>query len=261
VKIAGVHTPRPVAAMTRTAVAAAVLAAPFFFAAAPAAWAQEKPRANSATEKEKAAKEAHRRELFKATTRHPFDDVKHWTRVFDDPDRDGWQRPRAVVASLELRKGMTVADLGAGTGYFSRYLSEAVGPEGRVYAADTEPNLVAHLRKRAEKEGNPNVTPILASADDPRLPAGAVDVVFIVNTFHHIDDRLVYFGNLRRALKERGRVAIVEWHKRPLPVGPKADHKIEREQVVEEMETAGYYLVEEPVFLPYQYFLIFLPRR
>jgi len=195
-----------------------------------------------------------------ATSHRRFDDPSYWTTVFDDPARAAWQKPEQVVSALALRPGQCVADLGAGTGYFSRLLSGAVGPTGTVLAVDPEPNLIAYLRERSEREGTANVVPVLASHDNPRLPAGLVDVVLIVDTYHHIDDRITYLRNLRRALRPTGRVAVVDWQKRPLPVGPEMDHKLAREQVVEEMAAAGYRLAEEPTFLPYQYFLIFAPR-
>lgn len=195
-----------------------------------------------------------------ATARHTFDDVEHWTAIFDAPDRDAWQKPEALVAALGLRPGMRVADLGAGTGYLSRHLSGAVGPKGSVLAIDPEAALVVHLRDRAQRERLANVTPVLASFDDPRIPAGSVDVVLVLDTYHHIDDRLRYFGDLRGALRPGGRVAIVDWQKRDLPVGPASDHKLPRGHVVGEMEEAGYRLVEEPTLLPYQYFLIFEPK-
>lgn len=194
-----------------------------------------------------------------ATARHSFEDVEHWTRVFDDPARDAWQKPAEVVAALGLAPGATVADLGAGTGYFSSRLSRAVGASGAVLAADTEPALAEHLRHRAEQEGLANVVPILASADNPRLPAAASDVVLIVDTWHHIDDRVKYARRLAAALKPGGRVAIVDWQKRELPVGPPLDHKLAREQVIDEMTQAGYRLAGEPDLLPYQYVLLFTP--
>jgi len=196
----------------------------------------------------------------RATSHRRFDDPAAWAKVFDDPGRDAWQRPGQLVSALALRPGQHVADLGAGTGYFSRYLSRAVGPTGAVLAVDPEPNLVAYLRDRAEREGTANVVPVLASRDNPRLPPGSVDVVLVVDTYHHIDARVAYFGALRGALRPGGRVAVVDWQKRPLPVGPEMDHKLAREQVVEEMGRAGYALVEEPNTLPYQYVLIFRPQ-
>jgi SAM-dependent methyltransferase len=192
-----------------------------------------------------------------ATARHPFDDVDHWSSVFDDPSRDEWQLPDAVVKALDLAPGMTVADLGAGTGYMSRRLSEAVGPRGTVFAVDPEPNLVEHLRARAEREGLANVVPVLASTDNPRLPAGAVDLVLVLDTYHHVDDRPRYFRDLARVLRTGGRVAVIDWQKRPLPVGPDLEHKLAREQVVEEMAAAGWVIASEPEILPYQYFLVF----
>src|SRR5206468_3894275 len=155
-----------------------------------------------------------------ATSHRSFADVEQWVAVFDDPARDAYQKPREVVRALRIRPGMRVADVGAGTGYFSRYLSAAVGAAGTVLAVDTEPELVRYLRERAEKEKTDNVVPILASPDNPRLPRGAVDLVLLVDTFHHIDHRVAYFGSLRRTLAPGGRVAVVDWQKRETPVGP-----------------------------------------
>jgi hypothetical protein len=101
---------------------------------------------------------------------------------------------------------------------------------------------------------------VLASPDNPRLPPGLVDVVLVLDTYHHVDDRVGYFRRLRPLLRAPGRVAVIDWQKRQLPVGPEMDHKLAREQVVREMEAAGYRLVEEPSILPYQYFLIFQAR-
>ena len=109
-----------------------------------------------------------------ATSHHSFADVEHWKSVFDDPARAAWQKPEELVRALEIRPGMTVVDLGAGTGYFSRFLSAAVGPAGTVLAVDPEPNMVAQLRARAEQEKTDNVVPILASPDNPRIPAASV---------------------------------------------------------------------------------------
>ena len=194
-----------------------------------------------------------------ATSHRKFDDVEHWVKVFDDPARDEWQKPAAVVAALGLAPGATVVDLGAGTGYFVPHLVRAVGPSGTVLAVETEPKLAAHLRERAEQAGWTNVVPVLASADNPRVPSGTADVVLIVDTYHHIDDRLSYLRRLQAALTPTGRVAIVDWQKRPLPLGPALDHKLARTHVEDEMQQAGYRLEAALTPLPYQYFLIFTP--
>ncbi|HZN04674.1 MAG TPA: methyltransferase domain-containing protein [Candidatus Polarisedimenticolia bacterium] len=196
-----------------------------------------------------------------ATVHHAFNDPERWAKVFDDPARDAWQKPVEVVASLGLRKGMTVADLGAGTGYFTAALARAVGPTGVVLSIDPEPEMVEYLGRRAHREGLANVVPVLALYEDPFLPPGRVDRVLIVDTYHHIDDRQQYFRRVGDDLAPGGRVAVVDFHKRPLPVGPPPEAKLDREVVVAEMQKAGYRLAEEPTFLPYQYYLVFEPIR
>lgn len=196
-------------------------------------------------------------ETDRATAAHSFADVKYWSSIFDDPRRDEWQKPQALVDALQLRPGMTVADLGAGTGYFSRYLATAVGPQGVVLAVEIEPTLLVHLRERAEAEHGDNVVPVLASADNPRLPAAGVDLILIADTYHHLDHRTRYLPLLRRALRPGGRIAVVDWKAGELPQGPPPEHKLARERVIEEMRGAGLALVEEPDLLPYHYVLIF----
>ena len=196
----------------------------------------------------------------RATATHSFADVKYWSSIFDDPRRDEWQKPQALVDALQVRPGMTVADLGAGTGYFSRYLAAAVGPQGTVLAVEIEPTLLAHLRERAEREHSDNLVPVLASADNPRLPSAGVDLILIADTYHHLDHRMRYLPLLRRALRSGGRIAVVDWKAGELPQGPPPEHKLARERVIEEMTGAGFVLVGEPDLLPYHYVLIFAVR-
>lgn len=193
----------------------------------------------------------------RATSFRSFGDVAYWQKVFDDPQRDVWQKPRDTVAALQLAPGATVADLGAGTGYFARYLSEAVGGDGAVLAIETEPKLVAHLAVRAERERLANLTPILASRDNPRLPRASTDLILIVDTYHHIDRRRAYLPHLRRALRSDGRVAVIDWKPGELAEGPEPDHKLPPEQVIAEMQAAGFTLTAQHTFLPFHYFLIF----
>jgi len=194
-----------------------------------------------------------------ATTHRRFDDVQYWQTVFDDPARDAWQRPAEIVEATRLGSGDAVADLGAGTGYFMPHLAARVGPAGIVYAIEPERALVEHLRRRAEREGLAQVRAVLATRDDARLQPGSVDVILVVDTYHHIDDRVGYFGRLRSALRPGGRIVIVDWQKRPLPMGPPPAHKIAREQVEAEMERAGYRRTATLDTLPYQYVVVFEP--
>lgn len=200
-----------------------------------------------------------RNAAFEATSHRRFDDVEYWSGIFDAAERAAWQRPIELVRALGLAPGSVVADLGAGTGYFLSHLSASVGADGTVYAVEVEPTLVNHLRKRADEAGLDNVVPVLASFDNARLPARHVDLILIVDTFHHLDDRKVYFTRLKRSLAQSGRIAIVDWKKRELPEGPPLAHKIARDQVIDEMRAAEFELAAEFRFLPYQYCLVFEP--
>jgi len=131
-----------------------------------------------------------------------------------------------------------------------------------VLSVEVEPALVAYLRERAEREHCDNLTPILASLDNPRLPTSSVDLILIVNTIHHIDNRRDYFTRLREVLRRGGRLAIIDWKKEDeIPIGPPPAHRLARKQVLGEMASLGYTLITEPKVLPYQYFLLFARPR
>jgi ubiquinone/menaquinone biosynthesis C-methylase UbiE len=187
-------------------------------------------------------------------------DPAAYIAVLEDPERDKWQRPDRVIRALRVAEGQSVADIGAGSGYFALRLARQVGPKGRVRAVDISPDMLAHLEARARKAGLDNVQTVLAKPDDPMLPAGSVDLVFICDTWHHIEDRPRYLATLRPALKPGARVALVDFQDRELPVGPPRSMKLSRETVVSEFAKAGFRLAEERSFLPYQYFLVFEPR-
>jgi ubiquinone/menaquinone biosynthesis C-methylase UbiE len=194
-----------------------------------------------------------------ATIRHSFDDVAKWVQVFDDPGRDAWQKPDAVLHALGVVPGMTVADLGAGTGYFSVPLAKIVGDKGRVLAIDVEPTLVDYMKERAKKAKLAQLVPVLAPADDPQLPVRGVDLVLIVDTWHHIDDRLHYLAKLAAGLKAGGRVAVVDFKKGDFPVGPPDAHKLTADAVTAEFLAAGWKPATHWDELPYQYVLVFTP--
>lgn len=188
---------------------------------------------------------------------HEFAEVERWAEEFERPDRAEWQRPGTVVRVLTVEPGQTVADIGAGTGYFTKLLSVEVGERGKVYAVDIEPRMLEYIRGREDLL--PNVTTVEAAPDDPRLPAGQIDLVTIVNTWHHIANREAYLSKLRAALSREGRVAIIDWRMGEIPVGPPPERRLDRDRVVSEFEKAGWRLVTESVALPYQYFLVFYP--
>lgn len=184
-------------------------------------------------------------------------DVARWRAVLDAPDRDAWQRPAEVVRMLQLQPGQAVADLGAGTGYFSAHLARAVGPEGTVIAVDVAPALIEHMTIRAAEEGTPQVQPRLTTPDDPGLAPGEVDRILMVDTVAHIDDRVAWFKALRSALTPGGTLVIVDFKPGELPVGPPPERKLPLHHVRAELETAGWTFLGAPDVLPHQYFAAF----
>ena len=184
---------------------------------------------------------------------HHFD-PKESAKSFDDPARDAWQMPDRVIAALNLKPGQIVADIGAGTGYFSVRLARAEAAP-KVYAVDIEPSMVSYLRERASKEGLKNVIAVQATADQPNLPE-PVDLVLIVDTYHHIGDRERYFRKLAKSIKPGGRVAIIDF-KPDSPEGPPREFRFPPEKFKSEMSNAGYRLLAQHDFLPRQQFLIF----
>jgi SAM-dependent methyltransferase len=189
---------------------------------------------------------------------HAFKDAERWARAFDDPARDAWQKPDEVIRTLALAPDALVADIGSGTGYFAVRLARAVS-QGHVYGADVEPDMVRYLAERARREGLTNVTSVQASPSAPGLPR-PVDLVLIVNTYHHIAERPSYFDRLRASLRPAARVAIIDFRPDAPVDAPPRQARIPVAVVKEEMGRAGYGLVAEHAFLPYQYFLIFAPR-
>jgi SAM-dependent methyltransferase len=190
------------------------------------------------------------------THQHTFRDAEKWAHVFDDPARDAWQKPHEVIQALGLQADARIADLGAGTGYFAARLANML-PQGRVYAVDIEPDMVRYLEARAKREGLGNVVAVKGEPDEPRLPE-KVDLVLLVNVYHHISDRASYFRRLRDSLRAGGRVAIVDF-KLDSPAGPPRAARIAPATVESEMKAAGYARAAEHGFLPYQYFLVYRP--
>ena len=185
---------------------------------------------------------------------HRFDDPAQWAQRFESPAREAWQQPDLVVASLALAPDARVADVGAGTGYFSVRLARAAS-QGRVWAVDVEPTMVRWVLDRAHRENIGNLTAVLAAPDDALLPE-PVDLVLVVDTYHHISARTAYFTRLRSALRPHGRVAIVDF-RLDSPEGPPIAMRLAPEVVRAEMAAAGFTLAGSLDTLPRQYMLIF----
>lgn len=188
---------------------------------------------------------------------HRFNDIDQAVKMFEGAERDTWQKPDEVVTQLQLRSGDVVADIGAGTGYFTRRFAVVVGPGGKAVGLDIESTMVTHINEEAQKHGLTNLSARQVPPNDPQLASQSVDVVFICDTYHHMQDRVAYARLLAQALKPGGRVVIVDFHKRPLPLGPPIEWKLAPEAVTEEFRQAGFQLARSVDFLPYQYFLEF----
>lgn len=183
-----------------------------------------------------------------------FDNAADWVKTFDDPARDAWQMPARVIDALQLVRGQVVADVGAGTGYFSTRLATSAATP-KVYAVDIEPSMVAHLTERAKAEGLANMTAVLGRADRTNLPE-PVDVVLVVDTYHHIPNRVRYFTALKDSLKPGGRLAIVDFRK-DAPQGPPVEFRFTPDQISAELAQAGFRLQASHDFLPQQVFLVY----
>lgn len=188
---------------------------------------------------------------------HPPESAREYIKMLEDPARDEWQKPQEVIEKLGLKPGDIVADVGAGSGYFALRLARAVGPAGKVYAVDIDSQLLEYLARRAKDERLENIQTVLADPHDPKLSPSSLDMIFICNTLHHISQRSKYYRLLARALRPGGRLVNVDFHKRPLPVGPPVDMKIAKNALIKELMPAGFRAVKEFDFLKYQYFLVF----
>jgi arsenite methyltransferase len=178
--------------------------------------------------------------------------------AYEGIGRDEWQRPEAVVALLGIGPGDRVADLGAGGGYFTFRLAEAVGESGRVYAVDVDDDMIRYLEQHAKELGSANVTVVRGELDDPKLPDGEIDLLFTCNTYHHIADRNAYFQRVLVDLAPNGRVAVVEYDDRGW-FARTFGHQTPAEEIAREMREAGYELLATHDVLPRQSFQIFRP--
>ncbi len=189
-----------------------------------------------------------------------YDDPKKALAAMDDAKRDTWLMPERVVRSLGIEnKGGVIADIGAGSGYFSRRLAGEV-PGGTVYAVDVDDEFRGYIEPNRESWGTPNIEPHLAFYDDPALPEHGIDLVFVSNTYPYLRSRVSYFKKVRSALKPGGRLAVINFKPDadvPDNTAPAPQFRTPRETVITELQQAGFVLEREETFLPYQYFLLF----
>lgn len=183
------------------------------------------------------------------------DDLREYVERLEAADRDAWQRPDEVLRALTLTPGMWVAELGPGSGYFTRRIARAVAP-GHVFAVDVEATLLATLHQRLEAEHLTNVSPILGRPDEPCLPPGCCDRVVTVNTLHHVPRPDAMLRRLAGALKPNGLLACVDFHRRETPMGPPVELRLSRDDVVAAASRAGLRVADDVEVLEHQYLLL-----
>jgi predicted methyltransferase len=173
------------------------------------------------------------------------------------PGRDEEQQPDEVIRTMGLRNGDTVADIGAGTGYFTRRLAKAVAPSGRVWAVDIQPEMIALLKRSIENAGLVNVVPVLGTGDDPKLPKDSLDWILLVDVYHELQQPRAMLARMREALRATGRVALIEYRlEGTSALHIREEHRMSPEQVLAEWQGAGFRLVKRHEFLPTQHFFV-----
>jgi SAM-dependent methyltransferase len=189
--------------------------------------------------------------------------LKGYVWLLERPERDAYQQPDRVMETLAFAQGERVADIGSGSGYFTRRVSRAVGPNGVVWACDIRPELLAVLEERARGEGLANIRLQQVRPDDPQLPAGGVQTILMVDTLHYVKDRAAYAKKLRAALAPNGRVVIIDFRPKPMeerPWGPPPEQKMSREEVDAAMAEAGLAPARVHDFLTEQFFVEYRVR-
>ena len=185
---------------------------------------------------------------------HRFENANEWAKVFDDPARDEWQQPDRVIEALALTPAMTVADIGAGTGYFSVRLARAV-PKGSVIATDIEADMVRYMTDCATHEGIANMHAQLTPPEDPQLAASSLDRILVVDVWHHLGDRRAYAAKLAAGLRPGGMIAIVDF-KLDATRGPPAKHRLPADAIAADLAAAGLATEVSSIELPDQYIVI-----
>jgi arsenite methyltransferase len=184
-------------------------------------------------------------------------DPKAYMQALEDPKRDEYQKPHEVLSALNIKPGEVIADIGAGTGYFTFRLAHFVGEKGKVYAVDVSSDMIRHINRRIRETNAANVVSILAELDDPLLPDRSVNRFFICDVWHHVENQSKYLSLMKKMLKPGGEVVMIDFNKKEMPFGPPPQMKIAREDLIKQMQGNGFKLVKEHTFLPYQYFLVF----
>jgi ubiquinone/menaquinone biosynthesis C-methylase UbiE len=172
------------------------------------------------------------------------------------PERESEEAPSKAIEALDLKPGMTVADIGAGSGYYASRMAKRVSPGGRVYATDIQPGMIALLERRIASEGLTNVTTILGGMEDPKLPPQAIDLAIMVDVYHELQQPQLFLQRLKAAFKPGGRLVLLEFRKEDPKVPILEVHKMSVAEVKAEMEAEGFVLDKVIDVLPWQHIIV-----
>ena len=178
----------------------------------------------------------------------------------DRSERVEEEEPDIALDAIQLVRGSTVADVGAGSGYMTVKMAKRVGPTGKVYANDIQPEMLTLLRQRLVREKVTNVEPVLGSFDDPKLPPGALDLILMVDVYHEFSEPQKMLRRMREELKPGGRLVLLEYRKEDPAIPIRLDHKMTVAEAKTEVEAEGYNLAKVDEVLPRQHILIFTRR-
>jgi ubiquinone/menaquinone biosynthesis C-methylase UbiE len=179
--------------------------------------------------------------------------------ALEDENRDQWQKPAQVVEALQIEPGSVVADIGAGSGYWVPYLSQTIGPEGKLYAVDIQQDMLAIVERKVNELRLANVTTVLSQENDTRLEPHSVDLALLVDVYYELRSPQALMSNIKEILRPRGRLAIIDFFagKESPGIGPPRRYRVPEQRLVNEVQSVGFELVERHTFLPHQYFLVF----
>ena len=172
------------------------------------------------------------------------------------PEREDEEAPSMALDALELKPGMVVADIGAGSGYYSSRIAKRVGPTGRVYATDIQQGMIDILDRRITAEGLTNVTTVLGGMDDPRLPPASIDLAIMVDVYHELQQPQLFLQRLKGTFKPNGRLVLLEFRKEDPKVPILEVHKMSVAEVKQEMEAEGFVLDKVIDVLPWQHIIV-----
>jgi len=175
--------------------------------------------------------------------------------LLESPDRAAWQKPEQIMDALHIADGSSVADIGAGAGWFTIRLARRVGPNGVVYSQDVQREMLEAIRRRVSREGLQNVQTRLGEGSNPNLQVTGLDAIVVVDAYQEVEDRVTFLKNLAQALKPNGLIGVVNWNPGRGGPGPPENVRVEKSSVIADVRAAGLRIVDEET-LPYQYLLV-----